>query len=489
MADSRHSIRKNYIYNTAYQFSIIFFPLITMPHVARVLGPAGVGTYSYVLSIVGYFVLFINLGVATYGQINVSGLRDDKKRLSDFLGEIILTKLFVFLCVICCYLIFVSYIAQKDYKIFYCILVSQLLVAFFDFTWFLQGLEEFSIICVRKLIAKVVETGLIFAFVRDKNDIECYLIIITTCEFIGNLFLIPIIKRNIIFKWATIDFSKIKSHILNALVYFIPTIATTIYLTIDKSMIGWFAIGKDENGYYEQAQKLSQMAANVVTGISVVTMPRMAYLLEVGKSKEFQNRLEKSIKFVLFISFPMCFGIIGVSDYLIPLFLGNGYEKSIILLQIFSVLMVIIGLNNAIGKQVLMASKRQKEYNISVIAGAIINVLFNVILIPRYYSYGAAVSSVAAELSVLFGFLIFSKKEIKIGWIIRNSIQYVISALIMFIIVYSVHSVMHMSWFALISLVIIGIIVYFVVLLVMRNEMAGYLLVYLRKLAKVKSDE
>ena len=49
------SLKKNLVYNMAYQILVILLPLITAPYVSRVLGAAGLGTYSYVYSISYYF--------------------------------------------------------------------------------------------------------------------------------------------------------------------------------------------------------------------------------------------------------------------------------------------------------------------------------------------------------------------------------------------------------------------------------------------------
>ena len=68
----KKSVKKNFIYNIIYQIVILIVPLITTPYLSRVLGAAGVGTYSYIYSIVTYFVLFGSLGVAMYGQREIA---------------------------------------------------------------------------------------------------------------------------------------------------------------------------------------------------------------------------------------------------------------------------------------------------------------------------------------------------------------------------------------------------------------------------------
>ena len=66
------SIKKNFIYNIAYQVLIIILPLITTPYVSRVLGVDGVGTYSYTYSIAYYFCLFGMLGISNHGNRSIA---------------------------------------------------------------------------------------------------------------------------------------------------------------------------------------------------------------------------------------------------------------------------------------------------------------------------------------------------------------------------------------------------------------------------------
>ena len=76
------SVKKNYIYNLAYQMLAVIIPLMIQPYIARVLGAGEVGAFSYTTAITGYFALVGNLGIATYGQLRVAAFRNDRKVVS-----------------------------------------------------------------------------------------------------------------------------------------------------------------------------------------------------------------------------------------------------------------------------------------------------------------------------------------------------------------------------------------------------------------------
>lgn len=463
------SVELNYIYNLLYQIIVVIVPFITTPYVSRVLNANSIGIFSYTTAITGYFVLFGSLGIATYGQLKISEFRNDKYKMSKIFYELLINKIIITFIIIGFYLLFFNLKCNQNYKTMYSVLIIQILASAIDISWFLQGLEEFKKILIRNIIIKFLSVILIFSLVKQAEDLYLYALIINGSTLIGNLSIWMFARRYL--EKVNINKLNLKKHIKPCIMYFIPTIATTIYLTLDKAMIGWFTSTSLENGYFEQANKVEQMALTVVTSLSVVTMPRMAYLFKNNKLSEFRLRLNESFRFILFISIPMCLGMFAISDSFIPLFLGKGYDKSIGLLKIFSLLLIIVGLNNAVGKQILMPIGRQKEYNRCVILGAIVNFSLNFLLIPRLYSIGAAIASVSAEMVILLTFIYYSRDFISLKWILKNSFHYVIAGLVMFVVICLSYRYFNISWISLFCQISIGSLIYGSVLLVMRDRL------------------
>ena len=76
----KKKITVNYIFNLLYQILVIILPLITTPYVSRILGPDGIGTYSYTTSIVTYFILFGCIGLNLYGQREIANYQNDQEK-------------------------------------------------------------------------------------------------------------------------------------------------------------------------------------------------------------------------------------------------------------------------------------------------------------------------------------------------------------------------------------------------------------------------
>ena len=82
------SVKKNFIYQSAYQILSIILPLITAPYISRVLGKEGVGVYSYTNSVMYFFLMFANLGISNYGNREIAMASYNRKRLSEtFWGD------------------------------------------------------------------------------------------------------------------------------------------------------------------------------------------------------------------------------------------------------------------------------------------------------------------------------------------------------------------------------------------------------------------
>ena len=86
------SIKKNFIYNFAYQVLVIILPLITTPYISRVIGPEGIGIQSYTYSIANYFVLFAILGISNHGNRSIAMVRDNDEKLNRTFSSIYLVQ-------------------------------------------------------------------------------------------------------------------------------------------------------------------------------------------------------------------------------------------------------------------------------------------------------------------------------------------------------------------------------------------------------------
>lgn len=461
----KKSIKKNYIFNLLNQLLIIIIPFVTTPYLARVLEADGTGTYSFIHSIVSYFVLFAVLGVATYGQREISYVQGDRAKRTQVFWDTKVFQISIATIVLVFYIIFASF--QEDVIIYltfsFCILA---VVA--DVSWFFYGMEEFGRIVVRNAIVKLANLVYIFVFVRKKEDLLLYCLGMGLFEFLSNCSLWGFLPKYV----DKLDVRKIHpfSNIKAILSLFIPTIAIQIYTVLDKTMIGLITKDACENGYYEQAIKVAKIVLTIVTALGTVMIPRIGALFSEGDTKGVENAMYRGYRFVWFLGIPLCFGLIGISNNFVPWYYGEGYSKVVPLLCILSLLILAIGINNVTGMQYLIPTKRQNIFTVTVIIGAIINFVFNAILIKHYLAIGAAVASVAAETVIAVVQLVIVRKEISSPKIVFSGYKYFIAGAIMLILLRFISPQLDARFSHIVVLIAIGATVYFSLLYILRDE-------------------
>lgn len=448
-----------------YQVLILLTPLLTAPYLSRVLGAEGIGEVSYVASVASYFLLVAGLGINTYGQREIAYLQDDRKARTQAFWEIKTVSFLVTLAVI---LIYLPFCLLQENTAIYLVYILSLVATVLDISWMYQGMEEFGTIVLRNSLLKLAEVSFIFLFVKDRSDLLLYVLGITLINFFahGSLWLGigKIVGKPV---WKELQPLRRVAPILSL---FIPTIAIQVYTVLDKTMIGLITQSDAENGYYEQAMKLSKMVLMLVTALGTVMIPRISYHFEKNDTETVRSYMYRGYRFVWILGIPLCFGLIGVAPSLVPWFFGPGYEKVIPLLQILSPLILAIGISNVTGMQYLIPTKRQDTFTLSVVIGAVVNFLANLILIYYFQSIGAAIASVLAETVIAVVQIVVVRKELSPWHIVKDSWRYWIAGGAMLAVVCLLGNAMTPTILTTMLQVVAGAAVYFVLLLILRDD-------------------
>ena len=283
----------------------------------------------------------------------------------------------------------------------------------------------------------------------------------------------------------------VAKHLKPILILFIPEIAIQIYTLLDKTMIGAIYADKSEVGFYEQSQKIIKLLLTVVTSLGTVLLPRIANYFANNKKEEVYTYIRKSFNYVYILAFPMIFGVIAVAKDFVPLFFGPGYDKVVMLMGTISPILLFIGMSNVIGRQYLLPTKRQKEYTISVVVGAVVNFMVNSCLIWKLGALGASIGTIIAEFTVTLVQLIFVRNEFNIKEIIFLSRNYLIASIIMYGVCKLVGIIPVATIISLILQVVIGAMAYILILLVIKDQFTYNILNQIRGkvLGKLKNKE
>ena len=463
------SVKKNFVYNLLYQILTFLLPLITTPYLSRVLGAEKTGVYSYSYSIAYYFVLFAMLGLNNYGNREIAKVRDDKYLTSKTFWSIYGLQLCTGGIVTAIYMLYVGIFHNQ---LINWIMLIYVVSALFDVNWFFWGREEFKITVARNTIIKLLTVGCILVFVKSVQDIYIYAIIMAGSMLLSAVALWPYFKGRVV--WVKPRVGDILKHLKPNLILFIPVIAVSLYKVMAKIMLGNMA-GYTEVGFYDYAEKVIAIPICCVNALGTVMLPRMSHLVAKNNVEAEKDTIQKSLIVGTALSVAMSFGLMGVANVFVPVFYGSGYTKCILLFYILLPSCVFLAIANVIRTQYLIPHSMDKEFTLSLIFGAVTNLLINLILIPILQSGGAAIGTLIAEGVVCLTQVFFVRKHIPMKQYWKDILYLVDIGIVMAIAVYFI-PIIYSSILTLVIKICTGIIIFSIFMMLRYKTMIIQLL-------------
>ena len=477
------SIKKNFLYQMVYEILILILPFVTSPYIARVIGVGGLGTYSYSYSVAFYFVLFSMLGLKNHGNREIAQKRDDVNSLNQTFSDLFAVHAIVSVFVLIVYVIYV--LMLKEDQIYAVIQIAFVLSGFFDISWLYFGIEKFKLTVTISSITKILNVICIFAFIRTKDDLWIYCLIMALGMLFSQLALWVPLRKYVHF--VKPDFAGMRNHIKPILILFIPAVAVSVYRYMDKIMLGLLS-DNIQLGYYENAEKVVNIPITVITAFGTVMLPKMSNLAIKDNAREVRRYISLSMQFVMCLALALTFGLLSVAPVFAPVFWGEEFTFSGTLIMGLSFTIPFISFANVIRTQYLIPNKKDKEYLFSVIAGAVINLIINLILIPIYGSIGAMIGTIAAEITVCLIQTLVVKKKLPIISYLKSFAWFIVVGVLMFVIVYMFGYINNVSVLTLILQVLIGVLFYsicsLIYFLMSKNEIVINLIDKLKGMIK-----
>lgn len=406
----KKSLKLNFIMNAILTMSSFVFPLISFPYVSRVLLPVGTGKVAFATSLISYFLMFAQLGIPTYGVRACAKVRDDREALSRTAQELLIINLVMSAISYAALFGAVFLIPQlREEKMLYIVVSLTIICTTIGMEWLYKALEQYTYITIRSIIFKLVALIAMFALVRAEKDYVIYggiTILASSASYIFNFLHV----RKYISLKPTGGY-QFKPHLKAVAIFFAMACATTIYTNMDVVMLG-FMTSDETVGYYNAAVRIKTIMVSIVTSLGTVLLPRASYYVQQGRMEEFRAITRKALNFVLVAATPIMLYFILFARDGIYLLSGDAYAGAILPMQLIMPTLLLIGLSNILGIQILVPTGREKTVLVSVIAGAVTDVICNALLIPRFGAAGSAVSNSVAEAVVLTVQIIALRKEI-----------------------------------------------------------------------------
>ncbi|ENT2991082.1 flippase [Klebsiella quasipneumoniae] len=402
------NLRKNIGFLFIVNISNYLFPILSIPYLARILGPDGVGEIAIAQAVSIYLSFVVDFGFNITGTRDISNLSSKDDR-SDLFTTIFYSKLILF--IICCVIVvsvLYFYPISEQLKILVLIGLIQVLGSVLFPVWFFQGIQKLSTVAFATTISKFVCTSLIFVFVHEKNDIYMAMLLQSIGYFISGLCCVYIIRRSRLVSLTKFSFKKSIMQLKKGSSIFISYIFSSCYTTLNTTLLGIFSTSR-EVGFFSSADKVRAVSQSFLSPIQQAVYPHIAserHNLKVLRS----NIIKYGGGFIclcLFISI----GIFFCSELIVNILFGSQFQSTIPILKIMAFMPFIISIAIVFGQWGLINLGAEKILSKVYILASLFHLSYVFILMDVYKGVGLAISILITEtiVSALMFYLFISK--------------------------------------------------------------------------------
>lgn len=464
------SVGKNAALNMVMSVIALVFPLITFPHISRILQVENLGKVNFSRSVVNYFVLFATLGLKTYGIREGAALRNDARRFQKFFSQVLsITVVSTVISLTVLYgLVFLSP-RMREYSRLIMILSVCVILPTVGCEWVCAVFEDYSYLAICSFIVQGLSMVLIYVIIRKPKDYYLYAGIIAFSSLGTNLFSLLRVRRYVRFSLTgKMDAGR---HLKPILVLFASSLATTVFVNSDTTLLGILS-GEYHTGLYTAASKLYSVVKSLIYAIVIVSIPRFSYYHGNHQKDAFQALLERISKALCLMVIPAAVGVASLSEEIILLISGESYLPAVPTLRILSVAVVFATASWVQTQCILIPMKKEKWVLYSTIAVALLNVSLNLVLIPRWQHNAAAITTVIAEATAAGIYRLLLRKTIKIPNLHRQVFHGIFGSAVMLVWLLYVKTWSVAVWLRLPAGILGAMGIYAAALLVLRDEVA-----------------
>ncbi|MFA6520723.1 MAG: flippase [Candidatus Paceibacterota bacterium] len=431
-------------------------------YAARVLGASGWGLFSYAISVASLLTMFADIGISDLVLREITQKKDGHKT---FISTALLLKVIVL--VISTFLVifvspFISHIPQANSLFF---LVA--LILFFDSMRELGlSINRASEKMERDMVVKVATNASIFILgvllLKMQLSPKSIALAYAIGSAIGFITVAILIRKELRDLLAKVDLRIFKTIIKTTWPFVFITLIGVIMGNIDIYMLGiWKNAG--EIGLYSSVQRIQQFIMILPSTIAVAVFPLMSRLVNVDK-QQFRVLLEKTLSMILLMGIPVAIGGILLADQIILKVFGQDYVGAIPIFQVL-MLMLLISFPLVLLSNAIFAHNKQRNLAPAYTFGIIANVIFNLLLIPKFGAVGSAVATLVSTGTITL-FIWMKLKKINDFAVLKNLKKSFLATLVMicFIFIFKYFEV------GVMQNIFVSAFVYFATLLLLKES-------------------
>lgn len=375
--------------------------------VARYLEPEQFGLFSYAQSFVGLFT-----ALATFGLdgIVIRELVKDEGKREVLLGTAFGLKVVGAISVLFLLAVAVSFTSNDDFtnKLIFIIASATIFQSFNVIDFYFQSKVLSRYVVYSNVVSLLISSIVKIVLILNEAPLIAFAWVVFFDSFILALgFIYFYLQNNLsLKKWK---FSKEISYSLlkDSWPLILSGMVAAIYMKIDQIMIKEM-LGSEAVGQYAAAVKLSEAWYFIPVILASSLFPAILNAKENNEALYYE-RLQKLYDLMVWMAIAIAIPMTFLSDWIINLLYGEAYMQagSVLMIHIWAGIFVFLGVASS---KWFIAENLQKYSFYRALAGAIINIILNFILIPKFSIYGAAFATLISQAIASYIFNAFSKK-------------------------------------------------------------------------------
>ena len=462
------SVKINMILNSIKGVMAVLFPLVSFPYISRVLGAEQIGKYNFSNSIVSYFSLLAGLGIAAYARREGSIIRKEREKISSFSSEMLSINLLTTLisyATLFCVLLLVPFL--RNYSIIILVLSLSILLNTIAVEWIYMIFEDYAYITIRSIVFQLLALIALFLFVKEREDLIKYTWI-TVIASAGSSLLNFIHSRRYVDFRLTLKLN-LKKHLKSILVFWASTVAITIYVSSDITILG-FICDDYVVGIYSVSVKIYTIVKNILASAIVVVIPRLCFYIGEKNESDFKKTAVDTVNTIFTITIPALVGICVYCKEIVLFVGGNEFADAYKSLFLLSISLFCYMFAFFWGQCVLIPLHKERIALFASVASAISNIILNFVFIPFLQESAAAITTIIGEGTAAIICMYYSRRFVRLPNTTNTILKTLIGCLSIILITISSKFIIEDSLLRLIVGVVTSVVVYFLLEVLMKNE-------------------
>jgi polysaccharide transporter, PST family len=400
----KNSVTQNALSLFVFQIARYILPIVTVPYLARVLGPEALGLVVFSQASAQWFEMLLDYGFNLSATREIARYRDKKQQVIEIVAGVVAASAFLLivsvLVVIAMGLSIPVFREHPDY------LVWTWVIGIFQGLsplWYFQGMEKMKLPAMLDFGVRIIATILTFLWIAKIDEGWKVLAIQAMSAFLVYGLMLIAMYQDI--SWKFPNFNLALSTLRMSWNMFLFRGSVSLFTTANVFIIGLFLPTK-EVAFFGEAQRLTRTIGSLANPVTQAVFPRISYLIAVD--------FKKAAKLVLINIFLMgvssCFIsllLILMAPFIVNILLGDKFESAIPLLQILVILLPFMSLNYVLGIQWMIPLNLDHIFNKIVMIAGLLNLIVSPVLTQRFGSKAMAVSVVLTEAFVTLSMYIF----------------------------------------------------------------------------------